>query len=132
MSENRPSRTADKFVIRFPEHMRDNIADRAKRNGRSMNAEIVEMLSMVLLATDDLNRRALDGERWHLEHQISYDAAHFADEVRRLGDVYTRLGLEDEDGRLERAQSAVEALRSVREAFIGGSGGLAEGIEQDA
>lgn len=36
-----PSRTAEQFVIRFPHGMRDRIADEAKRNNRSMNAEIV-------------------------------------------------------------------------------------------
>jgi len=40
-----PSRTAPQFVIRFPdEGMRDRIAEAAKKNGRSMNAEIVSRL----------------------------------------------------------------------------------------
>lgn len=40
-----PSRTAPQFVIRFPDDdMRDRIAEAAKANGRSMNAEIVARL----------------------------------------------------------------------------------------
>lgn len=38
-------RDYDKFMLRLPEGMRDSIAERAKRNGRSMNSEIVEMIS---------------------------------------------------------------------------------------
>ncbi|WP_241609717.1 Arc family DNA-binding protein [Rosenbergiella australiborealis] len=44
MSERFPSQTQDKFTVRFPEGMRDAIAERAKANGRSMNSEIIQML----------------------------------------------------------------------------------------
>lgn len=37
-------RDYDKFMLRFPDGMRDAIAERAKRNGRSMNSEIVHAL----------------------------------------------------------------------------------------
>lgn len=36
-----PSRTAEQFVIRFPEGMRSHIAESAERNHRSMNNEII-------------------------------------------------------------------------------------------
>lgn len=39
-----PSDRADKFVVRFPEGMRERIAEAAKANNRSMNAEIVARL----------------------------------------------------------------------------------------
>lgn len=39
-----PSRTADQFVVRLPDGMRDRIAQAAKANNRSMNAEIVARL----------------------------------------------------------------------------------------
>lgn len=41
-------RDYDKFMLRFPDGMRDAIAERAKRNGRSMNAEIVQILENAL------------------------------------------------------------------------------------
>lgn len=39
-----PSQTQDKFTVRFPDGMRDAIAERAEKNGRSMNSEIVQIL----------------------------------------------------------------------------------------
>lgn len=39
-----PSRVAEQFVVRFPDGMRDRIAEAAKASGRSMNAEIVSRL----------------------------------------------------------------------------------------
>jgi plasmid stability protein len=51
-----PSRTADQFVVRLPEGMRDRVAAAAKANGRSMNAEIVAILAAGLDgATPDLS-----------------------------------------------------------------------------
>ena len=38
------TRESDKFMLRLPEGMRDRIAEAAKANGRSMNAEIVARL----------------------------------------------------------------------------------------
>ncbi|MFB1011733.1 MAG: Arc family DNA-binding protein [Thiopseudomonas sp.] len=42
------SRGADKFVVRFPDDMRDRIAEVAKHNHRSMNSEIVARLETSL------------------------------------------------------------------------------------
>lgn len=39
-----PSETQERFIVRFPDGMRDNIAEAAKANNRSMNAEIVDRL----------------------------------------------------------------------------------------
>lgn len=41
---DKPVKDYDKFVVRLPNGMRDAIAERAKANGRSMNAEIVQTL----------------------------------------------------------------------------------------
>ena len=40
----------DKFNVRFPDGMRDAIAERARANGRSMNAEIVQILEDAIAA----------------------------------------------------------------------------------
>lgn len=45
-----PSQMQDKFNLRFPDGMRDAIAERARRNGRSMNSEIVQILEDALKA----------------------------------------------------------------------------------
>ncbi len=57
----------EKFVVRFPDGMRDAIAERAKRNGRSMNSEIVQILEDALFGKHspehplgDHLRRAID------------------------------------------------------------------------
>lgn len=41
MSLNGNSRTADKFVVRLPDGMRERIAEIANTNHRSMNSEII-------------------------------------------------------------------------------------------
>lgn len=45
---DKPVKDYDKFVVRLPEGMREAIADLAKRNGRSMNAEVVQILKDAL------------------------------------------------------------------------------------
>jgi uncharacterized protein YigA (DUF484 family) len=40
------SRTADKFVVRLPDGMREKIADIARDNHRSMNSEIIARLDL--------------------------------------------------------------------------------------
>ncbi|MFZ2289912.1 MAG: Arc family DNA-binding protein [Halopseudomonas yangmingensis] len=42
------SRTADKFVIRLPDGMRDHIAEVARKHHRSMNSEIIARLEQSL------------------------------------------------------------------------------------
>ena len=44
MTQESPSRDQDKFMVRMPEGMRERIAEAAKANNRSMNAEIVARL----------------------------------------------------------------------------------------
>lgn len=39
-----PSETQERFIVRFPDGMRDRIAEAAKANNRSMNAEITSRL----------------------------------------------------------------------------------------
>jgi hypothetical protein len=41
MARKFPSQELDKFILRLPDGMRDEIAAAAKANNRSMNAEIV-------------------------------------------------------------------------------------------
>ncbi|MBE7928549.1 MULTISPECIES: Arc family DNA-binding protein [Pseudomonadaceae] len=55
------SRTADKFVVRLPDGMRERIAEVARNHHRSMNSEIIARLEQSLLQEgalgDDLNMR---------------------------------------------------------------------------
>ena len=44
MKKTYPSDEQDRFLVRMPQGMRQRIAETAKANGRSMNAEIVARL----------------------------------------------------------------------------------------
>lgn len=66
---NYTSRTADKFVVRLPQGMRDRIAEVAKQHHRSMNSEIIARLEHSLLDLPSLpeqnhpTRHSLDEQR---------------------------------------------------------------------
>lgn len=44
MTQDTPSRSLDKVIVRLPDGMRDRIREAAEHNNRSMNAEIVSTL----------------------------------------------------------------------------------------
>ncbi|THD45417.1 Arc family DNA-binding protein [Enterobacteriaceae bacterium ML5] len=48
MTEKENPAFIERFTIRMPDGMREAIAERAKANGRSMNAEIIKILEDVL------------------------------------------------------------------------------------
>ncbi|WP_286788624.1 MULTISPECIES: Arc family DNA-binding protein [unclassified Pseudomonas] len=52
------SRTADKFVVRLPEGMRDHIADVARYHHRSMNSEIIARLEQSLIQNGEMDGSA--------------------------------------------------------------------------
>ena len=49
------SRTANKFVVRLPDGMRERIAEVARNHHRSMNSEIISRLERSLFQEDTLN-----------------------------------------------------------------------------
>ncbi|OEI82498.1 Arc family DNA-binding protein [Brucella sp. BO3] len=55
-----PSETADRYIVRFPDGMRDLIAEFAKENNRSMNAEIVSRLDESL--RESLRSRSVESQ----------------------------------------------------------------------
>ncbi len=54
------SRTADKFVVRLPDGLRNKIAEIAKKNHRSMNSEIVRCLDLQLLGAEETDNQLAD------------------------------------------------------------------------
>lgn len=59
MADTKPGRGSDQFPLRLPDGMRDRIKASAERNGRSMNAEIVQALEEMFPSeptTDELVR----------------------------------------------------------------------------
>ena len=51
-----PSEKLDQYMLRFPDGMRDLLRQEAKKNKRSLNAEIIERLEYTL-TRDKVNRR---------------------------------------------------------------------------
>lgn len=60
-------RDYDKFMLRFPDGMRDAIAERAKKNGRSMNSEIVHILESAITGPQVGSVRVGMGKYGYLE-----------------------------------------------------------------
>ncbi len=67
MADN-PAPLQERFLIRLPEGMRDRIAEVAKLNGRSMNAEILDRLERSLQA--DIGLREMEGRMSAVEFQL--------------------------------------------------------------
>ncbi|WP_211097475.1 Arc family DNA-binding protein [Burkholderia sp. LS-044] len=70
-------RESDKFMLRFPDGMRDRIAESAKKNGRSMNAEIVSRLDVSLNSSADIVSQKLLREirLYEEKHGINFGEA---------------------------------------------------------
>ncbi len=58
MAERSTGRESDKFMLRFPEGMRDRIKAEAERNGRSMNAEIIARLEESFIERSEIQKTA--------------------------------------------------------------------------
>lgn len=65
-----PSQMQDKFNLRFPDGMRDAIAERAKKNGRSMNSEIVQIIQDALDAASGIVRTGSDDADRELQEML--------------------------------------------------------------
>lgn len=83
MSESRPAREQDRFIVRMPDGMRDLIASRAKANYRSMNSEIVAMLMQVLGNPDELEINDLEARLEQAEVASIAAAAAYEEADRR-------------------------------------------------
>ncbi|KAA1280396.1 Arc family DNA-binding protein [Citrobacter pasteurii] len=77
-----PSQEMDRFNVRLPAGMREDIAERAKRNGRSMNSEIIAALEAWLsgASMNDLPQKEID-------RVIRIATKAFADEISRSYDL---------------------------------------------
>lgn len=52
MVQDSPSRKLDQYIVRFPAGMRDQLKEAAKKNNRSLNAEIISRLELTLKTVD--------------------------------------------------------------------------------
>lgn len=132
-----PSRTAEQFVVRFPEGMRDRIAEAAKASGRSMNAEIVQRL-----ADSFENNNAASGlleiENKHLAHKLNSTRRVALHAIEVMLEAIKKGVPEPHRHRFELAADLLreavrtdeEALELVRKEFKANPGPLLEMVRQ--
>jgi hypothetical protein len=88
------SRHADKFVVRFPDGMRDQLKEAAAENGRSMNNEIVHRLGQTFYSSDSITYAEKE-LRAYEERQAAKTqeerVAEWAGNVIRINDHIARL-----------------------------------------
>ena len=71
--ENRfPSQLAERFQIRLPDGMRDRLKSEAEKNGRSMNAEIIQRLQSTLDFDDHIARFPNIGSTDEAQYGLDY------------------------------------------------------------
>ena len=101
MKKKYPSEEQERFIVRFPDGMRDRIAGLAKAAGRTMNAEIVQRLEQTLIreAFDPLDFEELETQSRY------YVAMHQAELIQ--------LQLEEAIAANGNSPSAAESLRAA-------------------
>ena len=70
MDDEKNVRDMDRILLRVPDGLKSRLHQRSKANGRSMNSEIVSILTSVLDAPDEMGLRALREESRAIEAQI--------------------------------------------------------------
>lgn len=86
-----PSESQDRFIVRLPDGMRDRIAEEAKANNRSMNAEIVGRLE-ASFALSAPSQRVAELEAMAQQHKAVIEAmSGELDRARELAESYKAL-----------------------------------------
>ncbi|SFN29817.1 Arc-like DNA binding domain-containing protein [Izhakiella capsodis] len=80
-----PSQEMDRFNVRLPNGMRDAVAEKAKKSGRSMNSEIIAALEFWLSSDmhDSLQQKETD-------RVIRIATKAFAEEISRNYDLFPK------------------------------------------
>lgn len=81
-----PSQMQDKFNLRFPDGMRDAIAEKAKKNGRSMNSEIVAALE-VWLSGGEMK----ENSQKNMDTMVRIAVKAFTEEISKKYDLVPKL-----------------------------------------
>jgi predicted DNA-binding protein len=85
MAERNPQ-DQDKYVVRFPDGMRDRLKALAAANGRSMNNQIIHMLEFALIEMDmagNVYAKAKEGEKTTPDDMVAF----LTNEIRRNNEV---------------------------------------------
>ncbi|KFI24208.1 regulatory protein [Haematobacter missouriensis] len=102
MSDSDQHQFKDRYMLRLPDGMRDDIKRLAETNHRSMNAEIVAALEMHLYASGGPDREYSDYERKVSDLSVIVAALQTA----------KRLLIEQEGADIEKAGKVVEGWNS--------------------
>lgn len=105
-----PSEVQDRFIVRMPDGLRDRISAAAKRNGRSMNSEIVSVLEEYYphIADDPVIERveglmlALEPAEIDLDH-VRAELAVLRDQIMELREYHAlgQLSAKDEEAAVQ-------------------------------
>lgn len=107
MTDPRPTREHDKFIVRLPDGMRDRLSTEAKVRGVSMNALIVEIIENALDSGEEyalavLRAELRDVSRRVVEHtrnaaESSEYAAQLHDEIRKMEERLRNRGIDPDE-----------------------------------
>lgn len=96
MADRQTGRNSDQFNLRLPEGMRERIAEEARTSGRSMNAEIIELLTFAMQENPNsraellMSIREKDREIEHLRADNAF-LLQTIDEKQSLLDEYKKV-----------------------------------------
>ena len=105
---------SDKFMLRLPDGMRDQLKAVAAENGRSMNAEIVIRLERSFRAPEDqlrANNPAFQGFMLMAMESIAdtyanmEDDASLRDLAKKQSEAFRRLIVENNDAQIDQAEA---------------------------
>ncbi|MFM7948444.1 Arc family DNA-binding protein [Hafnia paralvei] len=101
MSDKENPAFVERFTVRMPDGLRDAIAERAKKNGRSMNSEIVQIL-----------QDALEGNElppaYHLDEVSGLDPAE---------EAFYSLSREEQIKQIEAADPLQAAIERITDSY---------------
>ncbi|WP_267355609.1 MULTISPECIES: Arc family DNA-binding protein [unclassified Methylobacterium] len=111
MASEATGRDSDKFMLRLPNGMRDRIADAARANNRSMNAEIVSRLEASLSDGTEQGRSLLKQHDLLVEIQDRYAELELA--YQRQTQQLDRRRFQQDEDLAERTREAAAAAMQV-------------------
>lgn len=119
-----PSETADRFIVRFPDGMRDHIKRLAESNKRSMNSEIIDLLERALWMEDyDRINEGLDPfgtisevDRDHLELRREDQKRRADEKAEALAAYGVDRAIAEIAARLERIENAIYLSKKEHDA----------------
>ncbi|MEM8511099.1 hypothetical protein RCH14_000390 [Massilia sp. MP_M2] len=122
-------RDSDKFMLRFPEGMRERIADLAKANGRSMNAEIVSRIEQSMSREGDWEEVVTLAFRVaHLELQQEFRRMELAILANKLLTVVARCESFGDHGTEVLSNEEAKSFREDAERFATGTDDLEKNV----